>query len=142
MVDFDATLCEELFEVPVGQPVGRYQRTAIKITSGGKRKPVNPKGILTGGLGRQVRFMEPPSPPRCDASTRQSLFGYVTADLLQRSDHPASRPSKPTSASGSRDGTPTPNHLCGRRPPNRSSDHSHDLFSELEIQGTSCSSVR
>jgi hypothetical protein len=72
VVDLDATLGERLFEVPVGQPVRRYQRTANKITSGGKRKPVNPEGILTGGTGRRVRFIEPPSPPRCDPSTQQS----------------------------------------------------------------------
>ena len=49
VVNFNATLGEKLFEVPVGQPVPEYQRTANKITSGGKRKPMNPDGIPTGG---------------------------------------------------------------------------------------------
>ena len=31
-----------------------------------------PPGILTGGPGRRVRFIEPPSPPHCDASMQQS----------------------------------------------------------------------
>jgi hypothetical protein len=39
---------------------------------GGKRKPMNPDGILTGGPGRRVRPIEPPSPPPCDPSTQQS----------------------------------------------------------------------
>jgi hypothetical protein len=52
LVDLDATLGEKLFEIPVGQFTRRYQRTANKITSGGKRKPMNPEGIPTGGPGR------------------------------------------------------------------------------------------
>ena len=72
MVHLDATLGEKLFEVPVGRSVAEIQRTANKITSGGNRNPAKPEGILIGGLGRRVRFIEPPSPPRCDASTQQS----------------------------------------------------------------------
>ena len=60
MVDLNATLGEKLFEVPVGNPYRRYQRTASKITSGGKRKPVNPEGILAASDGE------------CAASTQQS----------------------------------------------------------------------
>ena len=71
VVDLDDTLGEQLFEIPGDNPYRRYQRTANKITSGGKRKPVNPEGTLTGGPGRRVRFSEPPSPPTCDASTQQ-----------------------------------------------------------------------
>jgi len=37
VVDLDATLGEKLFEVAVDNPYRRYQRTASKITSGGKR---------------------------------------------------------------------------------------------------------
>jgi len=60
VVDLDATLGDKLFEVP-DNPYRRYQRTAAKITSGGKRKPVNPKGTLTGGLRPGVRFTKPPT---------------------------------------------------------------------------------
>jgi len=72
MVHLDATLGEKLFEIPVGRSVAEIQRTANKIPSGGNRNPAKPEGILIGGLGRRVRFIEPPSPPRCDASTQQS----------------------------------------------------------------------
>jgi hypothetical protein len=37
-----------------------------------KQNPAKPEPILTGGLKRRMRFIEPPSPPRCDASTQQS----------------------------------------------------------------------
>ena len=43
VIDLDATLGEKLFEVPMGQPDRRYQRTANMITSGGNRNPVNPE---------------------------------------------------------------------------------------------------
>ncbi len=49
----------------------------------------------------------------------------------------ASRPSKPTSASGSKPGTKTPNPSSGPRPPNRSSAASDDLCSESQMQDTS-----
>ena len=41
VIDLDAPLDQQLFDVAVGQGVAEilYQRTAIMITSGGKRKP-------------------------------------------------------------------------------------------------------
>ena len=40
VVDLDAPLGHELFDVPVGETKPEYQRTARVMTSGGKRKPV------------------------------------------------------------------------------------------------------
>jgi len=80
VVDLDATLGEKLFEVPIGQPVPEVQRTANKITSAGKRNPTNPDGIDTSDRGRRERFIEPPSPPCCDASTQQSPLVVLDDD--------------------------------------------------------------
>jgi hypothetical protein len=44
---------------------------------------VNPDGILTGGPGRQVRFIESPSPPPCDAPTQQSHFYALVASSTE-----------------------------------------------------------
>jgi hypothetical protein len=49
----------------------------------------------------------------------------------------ASKPSKPTSATGSKPGTTTPSHSSGPRPPNRYSAASTDLFNGSQIQDTS-----
>jgi hypothetical protein len=57
VVDLDATLGEQLFEVPVGQPVPQVPAHRNKLTSGGKPNPAKPEGILTGGLGRRVCFI-------------------------------------------------------------------------------------
>lgn len=61
----------------------------------------------------------------------ERLFAYVTADLLQRSDHRSVQASKPTCAPGSKPGTPTPNRSSGPRPPTRSCNPSPDYCSEL-----------
>ena len=56
----------------------RYQRTANKITSAGKRKPADAEGILTGGPGWGVRVIEPRSPPgwirQRNRAVRTALF--------------------------------------------------------------------
>jgi len=70
----------------------------------------------------------------------ERLFAYVTADLLQRSDHRSVKPLKLTSATGSKPGTTTPSPSSGPRPPNRSSAHSHDFSNELPAQDTSAAS--
>ena len=64
------------------------------------------------------------------------FFAYVTAGLLQRSDHRQSKHSKPPSANGSRDGTRTPNHSSGPNMPNRSSNPSNDFCTELKAKDT------
>ena len=38
---------------------------------------MNPEGIVTGGPGGRLRFIEPPFPPRCDASTQTAPSGRV-----------------------------------------------------------------
>src|SRR4029079_7006934 len=45
-------------------------------------------------------------------------------------------PSKPTSATGSPSGTPTPNRSYGRRPLRRSWTPSHDIYNEFQAQDT------
>jgi hypothetical protein len=47
VVDLDAALGEEFFDVAVGQAKRRYQPTASTITSGGKRKPAK---VERGGI--------------------------------------------------------------------------------------------
>ena len=92
MVDFDATLGEKLFEVQVRQPLPEVPAHRQQDHLGRKRKPVNPDGIPTGGPGRGVRFIEPPSPPRCDASTQQSRRDTSLAPLeYQAADEYAQR---------------------------------------------------
>ena len=49
---------------------------------------------------------------------------------------PASTPSRPTSAPGSRHGTRTPGRSCGPRPPMRSSAPSPDIVNESQAQDT------
>jgi hypothetical protein len=52
MVDLDASLSEELLEIPVRQSLPQVQRTAIRMTSGGNLNPANPEpGCWTGGPG-------------------------------------------------------------------------------------------
>jgi len=52
VVGLDATLGQQLLDVPVGEPKRRYQRTATTITSGGNRKRVNTD---CGGIDGQER---------------------------------------------------------------------------------------
>jgi hypothetical protein len=49
VIDIDAALRQ----VPVRNADRRYQRTATRITSGGKRNPENANGACTGGLERR-----------------------------------------------------------------------------------------
>jgi hypothetical protein len=69
MVDLDASLSQELLEIPVGQSVRRYQRTAIRMTSGGNLNPVN--ADFGGWMGR-IRW-------RCFTSTASSIGGPARA---------------------------------------------------------------
>jgi hypothetical protein len=48
VVDLDAELGQQLLDVPVGQPIGRYQRTATVITSGGKPEPGKRRPVDVG----------------------------------------------------------------------------------------------
>ena len=48
-------------------------------------------------------------------------FGFLTAQMIAAGSTRACRPSKKTSAPGSRPGTRTPGHSCGQRPPRKSS---------------------
>jgi len=76
VVDLDTTLGEKLFEVPVGQqPVPEVPAHRQQDHLGGNRNPAKPAGILTGGLERGVRFIEPPSPPRRDAMRQRNRAG-------------------------------------------------------------------
>jgi hypothetical protein len=52
MVDLDAALGEEFFDVAVGQAEAQLPATATTMTSGGKRKPANvERGGSTGAMG-------------------------------------------------------------------------------------------
>ena len=71
VVDLDAALGEEFFEVPGGQPLAQvpahHQQDHFRRESetGELRCP-------PADRGRRVRFIAPPSPPQCDPSTQQS----------------------------------------------------------------------
>jgi hypothetical protein len=54
VVDLDAALGEQLFDVAVGQPKRSYQRTASTMTSGGKQQPANAERATGAGQGRRV----------------------------------------------------------------------------------------
>jgi hypothetical protein len=52
VVDLDAALGEQLFDVAVGEAKRRYQRTASTITSGGKQKPARADRAMGSGRTR------------------------------------------------------------------------------------------
>jgi hypothetical protein len=54
VVDLDAALGEQLFDVAVGQAEAQVQRTAATITSGGKLKPAKAERAIGAGRGRRV----------------------------------------------------------------------------------------
>jgi dihydropteroate synthase len=54
VVDLDAALGQQLFDVAVRQAKRRYQRTASTITSGGKRKPANADRVARAGRERRI----------------------------------------------------------------------------------------
>ena len=61
-----------------------------------------------------------------------SLFAaFNTADGTVNLQH-----SKPTSRTGSKTGTKTPNHSSGPKPPTKSSNPSHNFYNELTTQDT------
>ena len=63
-------------------------------------------------------------------------FAELTNRKLRRSAHRSVISSKPTSASGSANGTKTPSHSCGPNPPTRSWKPSPPTVNELTTQDT------
>jgi hypothetical protein len=54
VVDLDPALGEELFDIAVGDPKRRYQRTTTTMTSDGKRKPTEADREAGARRGRRV----------------------------------------------------------------------------------------
>jgi hypothetical protein len=78
VIHHDPALGQQLFHVPVGQAVRRYQRTATVITSRGKRKPANAKEavdtairtslpLVTIGQRNTALRQHPPLPAQRDS---------------------------------------------------------------------------
>ena len=68
-------------------------------------------------------------------------FAELTNRKLRRSAHRSGPNSKPTSASGSTNGTRTLSRSCGPRPPTRSSKPSQPTANELSTQDTRCGPI-
>jgi hypothetical protein len=75
VVDLDAALGEEFYDVAVGQTEARgYQRTATTITSGGKRKPAKmERGGIDWRDGRVVLMVGVSLPGHLTANATVSL---------------------------------------------------------------------
>src|SRR3954453_5216353 len=75
-----------------------------------------------------------PTPPGSTRSNGSSASSPPTCS--NEATTAAFKPWKPISAPGSKPGTRIPHHSCGPSPPNRSSPHSDDFYSELPAQDT------
>jgi hypothetical protein len=71
----------------------------------------------------------------------ERFFGYVTADLLQRSDHRNVQALEADIRKWVTAWNENPNPFCGPRPPTRSSPASGDLFNGSQTQGPAVASA-